>query len=187
MGRRRRLIPNSKNAGCFSAGAGAALVIWVLGKLTSSSPPVKQPVHRETENPQIRPATSVEVERASTSVPTPPSYSTLSNQPAVPPTKLSSAQTLTFPAQPPLRYRTKADIDRIRRYVPREVKLTRDVDFPVINEGRNVGMAKVSNGMITKVVQLQGDRLVLEHNGRQQPVWITWTDFMDQVLAESEK
>jgi hypothetical protein len=86
------------------------------------------------------------------------------------------------------RIRSRAEVLRVQKFIPPEVTLTRDVEFPAMFEGKTYGVSPVRKGAAVKVLSVVGDKLDVTYNDRRrQIVPITSTDFLDRVITEAQK
>jgi hypothetical protein len=85
------------------------------------------------------------------------------------------------------RVRSAAEEARLKKYVPARVKLRQDLEFRATNENATMPSVYLGQGREVNVVRVNGSELVVEHGGWQATVPVSKTDFLDRVIAETEK
>jgi hypothetical protein len=149
--------------GCLFATGAVVLGIWLLNS------PKTRPVDRQTV-----PLTS------------PP-------LPVSSPLAAISAQAPSYAPEPSVtvlratRVRSAAEEARLRKYVPARVKLRQDLEFRATSENATMPSVYVGQGREVNVVRINGSELVVEQGGWQATVPVSKTDFLDRVIAETEK
>lgn len=185
MFRSKRLALRSKSGGVL----GSLLLVLVLSAVLAfllTNPQAKDFVRRSI-NETVR-VFSQEKKQAKTKVavtpsPTPDEAVSPEETPAAAaePTQPSSPKAVveSSPTPAPI---TLADIAAAPESWPKSVHLTREVEFPVIVDGKPVGKMTVSAGREFKCSELQGEKVTVEHMGARIAVPIIATDFMARAV-----
>ena len=71
-------------------------------------------------------------------------------------------------------------------YVPKEVRLTSLIDFPVFERGVQIGLAAPPIGTKVKLLKITGYNVLVEYEGRQKTISASSTDLLERMLGTSD-
>jgi hypothetical protein len=158
--------PGMGKAGWLIAAGLTLIGVWLLTFLNSAQEPKARP--------RIAPAASP--------------ISPVFNPPAVAP-----AQAPRYTPEPSVtilratRVRSATEEARIKTFVPARVRLRQDLELRAANQNSTMPSIFVGQGREVNVVRVVGSELLVDSSGWQATVPIAKTDFLDRVIAETEK
>ena len=118
------------------------------------------------------PATPTPAAETPTPVPTPMPEATPTPAPEATPTPAATATPSDLDAE-----LSNADA----RTLPRQVKLSRAVEFPIMANGVQAGSASVPPGVPVKVIGIEGNNVVVQCGGVTQRIPASSTDIVDRI------